>query len=65
MSKVSSIDPSFFLVITLGLMKQSLSHFSISSMWPSVSNLFNSAFNDDNKGRGTLLHFAWTGLNGG
>ena len=45
-------------------MKQSLSHFSSFSKWPSLSIFFNSSFTPDNKCIGTLHPFPWTALKG-
>ena len=61
-SNASLIEVSFFRVITIGLIKQSSSHFSNFIIWPSVSILFNSSFTPASKWSGTLLPLDCIGL---
>ena len=57
-SNVNLIEPSFILPITIGLIKQSSSHFSSFIKRPSVSILLNSSLTPASKCKGTLLAFA-------
>ena len=63
-SNANLILPSFFLVITIGLIKQSSSHLLNFTICPSFSILYNSFLTLSSKCRGTLLPLVWIGLNG-
>ena len=58
------MDLSFLQVMTIGLIKRSLSRFSSFLICPSSFNLLSSVLTESSKCRGTRLPFSWIGFKG-